>query len=171
MTEGTGRLHYTRRVAEPGRNDVTAQFLMVQAISQNIAFFCCAIFTGGAIYVSLVEDPATAEGGIELAGTYLLAAHPRPAIVQTMFAGLAALGGVLAGLAGGVIWWVVAGAIMGVAALSELLVVNPTARRLREVNPAVDPARAHRLLVRLARLHAGLSLAGLAALFIFIMKS
>jgi len=76
---------------------MTAQFLMIQAISQNVAFFCCAIFAGCSIYVSLVEDPATAEGGIDMAGTYLLAAHPRPAIVQTLFAGLAGLS--LAGLA------------------------------------------------------------------------
>ncbi len=149
---------------------MTAQLLMVQAISQNIAFFCCAVFAGCAVYVSLVEDPATAEGGIELAGTYLLAAHPRPAVVQTIFAALAAVSGVLAGLAGGVIWWVIGGAIMGIAALSELFVINPTARRLREVNPAADPERASRLFTRLARLHAWLSLAGLAALFIFIMK-
>ena len=148
---------------------MTAQLLMIQAISHNIALFSCAVFAGGAIYVSLVEDPATAEGGIELAGTYLLAAHPRPAIVQTLFAGCAALAGVLAGLAGSGVWWVIGGAVMGVAALAELFVVNPTARRLREINPAQDPARAKRLLARLARLHAGLSLAGLTALFIFIM--
>jgi len=150
---------------------MTAQLLMVQAISQNIALFCCAIFAGGSIYVSLVEDPATAEGGIELAGTYLLAAYPRPAIVQTLFAGFGALAGVLAGLAGGSIWWVIGGVILGIAALSHLFVVNPTARRLREVNPAADPERANRLLARLTRLHAGLSLAGLTALFIFIMKT
>jgi hypothetical protein len=145
--------------------------LMVQAIAQNIAFFCCAIFAGGSIYVSLVEDPATAEGGIEMAGIYLLAAHPRPAIVQTLFAAIAALAGVLAGLAGGAIWWIIGGVILGIAALSQLFVVNPTARRLREVNPAADPKRANRVLARLTRLHAGLSLAGLTALFIFIMKT
>jgi hypothetical protein len=150
---------------------MTAQLMMVQAIAQNIALFCCAIFTGGSIYVSLVEDPATAEGGVELAGTYLLSAHPRPAIVQTLFAAIAALAGVLAGLAGNGIWWVVGGAILGVAALWQLFVVNPTARRLREVNPAADAKRANKLLARLTRLHAGLSLAGLAALFIFIMKT
>ncbi len=150
---------------------MTAQLLMIEAISQNIAFFCCAIFAGGSIYVSLVEDPATAEGGIEMAGTYLLAAHPRPAIVQTLFAGCGALAGVLAGFAAGTIWWVVGGAILGIAALAQLFVVNPNARRLREVNPAADPARASSLLARLARLHAALSLAGLAALFIFIMTT
>jgi hypothetical protein len=150
---------------------MTAQFLMIQAIAQNVALFCGAIFAGGAVYVSLVEDPATAEGGVELAGTYLLAAHPRPAIVQTLFAGLAGLAGVLSGLAGGATWWVIGGVILGVAALAQMFVVNPTARRLREVNPAADAGRANRLLARLRRLHAGLGLAGLGALFIFIMKT
>ena len=150
---------------------MTTQLLMIQAIAENIALFCCAIFAGGSVYVSLVEDPATAEGGIEMAGTYLLSAHPRPAIVQTLFAAIAALAGVLAGLAGHAMWWVIGGAILAIAALSHLFVVNPTARRLREINPAADPKRANRLLARLTRLHAGLSLAGLAALFIFIMKT
>lgn len=150
---------------------MTAQLLMIQAISHNIALFSCAIFTGGAIYVSLVEDPANVEGGIELLDAYLLAAHPRPAIVQTLFAAFAALAGVTAGVAGSGFWWVVGGVIMGIATIAGLFIVNPTARRLREVNAAHDPKRAKQLLARLTGLHAGLSLAGLAALFLFIMAA
>jgi len=150
---------------------MTSMLLMLQAISQNIALLCCALFAGGSIYISLVEDPSTTEGGTELAGTYLLTAHPRPAIFQASFATVAALAGILTGLAGGAIWWAVGGAVLGIAALMHLFVVIPTTRRLSEVDPTADLERTDKLLARLAKLHAALSLASLAALFIFIMNT
>ena len=145
--------------------------LMIQAIAQNIALFCCALFAGGSIYVSLVEDPAAAEGDIELASAYLLWAHLRPAVVQASFAAIAALAGILTGLAGGTVSWVIGGVILGMAAVLYLYVVIPETRSLRNIDPAADSKHASRLFARLARLHAALSLASLGALFIFIMQT
>ncbi|MFH1346581.1 MAG: hypothetical protein ABIL01_36125 [Pseudomonadota bacterium] len=145
--------------------------LMIQAISQNIALFCCALFAGSSIYVSLVEDPAAAEGDTELATAYLLWAHPRPAIVQAFFAAIAAVAGILTGVAGGNISWVIGGIVLAMAALLHLFEVVPQTRRLRNIDLVADPKHAATLLTRLARLHAALSLASLGALFIFIMHT
>jgi len=141
---------------------------MIQGISQNIALFCCALFAGGSIYISLVEDPATTEGGAEFASSYLLWTYPRPAIFQVVFAATAALAGILTGLASGATWWVIGGIILGIAALLHLFFVIPETRRLRNVDLTADPERTTQLLTRLARMHAALSLVSLGALFIFV---
>lgn len=147
---------------------MTSILLMIQSMSQNIALFCCALFAGGSIYISLVEDPATSEGGTEFASSFLLWTYPRPAIVQVVFAVTAALAGTLTGFASGVIGWVIGGMILGIAALLHLFVVLPETRRLTNVDLTADPIHTARVLARLARVHAALSLLSLAALFIFI---
>ena len=144
--------------------------LMLQAISQDIAIFFCALFAGGSVYISLVEDPATAKGGVKMAGAYLVTAHPRPAVIQTIFAAAGALAGLLAGFAGGALWWVGGGTILGLAAILQIVRVIPLVRAVAVAGPEGDPGWLNRQLQSLARLHAALSLCGLAALFVFIMK-
>ncbi len=148
---------------------MNSTLLMVQAMSQNVALFCSAIFAGSSIYVSLVETPATLQGGMEMAKAYRLWVHPRPAIVQASFAGLAAVAGILTGVVAGSIYWVAGGIVSAFALILHIAVVIPDTRRLNNIDLASDPKRVDRLLTRLARLHAALSLAGLGALFIFIM--
>ena len=63
--------------------------LMVQSIAQNMPLYCGALFAGGSVYTSPVEDPVNGARGTELAGAYLLTAHPRPVIFQSVFGMLA----------------------------------------------------------------------------------
>ena len=148
-----------------------SMLMLIQVTAQNIALFCCALFAGAATYVSLVEHPAMVEGGRELTGTYILLAQPRPAFFLTSFAVLGALGGMSAGIAGGSIWWLAGGVVLGIAALFQMAAVTPETRRLAEMAMADDAKVTGSFQVsRLARLHALQSLAGLAALFAFIMK-
>jgi hypothetical protein len=144
--------------------------LMIQAISQDIAMFFCALFAGGSVYVSLVEDPATAKGGAEMGGAYLMTAHPRPAVLQTLFAFVAAAAGLLAGLASGSAWWLAGGALLGFAALLQMAKVIPLVRAVAGAGPEADPAWLARHLRVLARLHAVLSLASLASLFLLVTR-
>lgn len=144
--------------------------LMLQAISQDIAIFFCALFAGGSVYISLVEDPATAKGGVQMAGAYLVTAHPRPAIIQTIFAAAGAVAGLLAGFASDAIWWVGGGTILGFASILQLVKVIPLVRAVAIAGPEGEPDWLGRQLQSLARLHAALSLFGLTALFVFIMK-
>ncbi len=132
--------------------------------------FFCALFAGGSVYISLVEDPATAKGGTEMTGAYLLTAHPRPAILQTLFASCASVAGLITGLASGSAWWLAAGAILGFAALLQMVKVVPLARSVAGTGPESDPEWLTRQLRDLARLHAVLSLASLGALFVLITR-
>lgn len=146
--------------------------LLVQFASQNIALFCCALFAGAATYVSLVEYPTMVEGGRELTGTYTLLAQPRPVFFQASFAVIGSLAGISAGVTGTSVWWLAGGLVLGIAALLHLFVVMPETRRLIETSESGNQeVRESVSLGRLAGLHAMQSLAGLAALFIFIMKS
>jgi len=143
--------------------------LMIQAVSENIALFCCALFTGGSVYISLVEHPATRAGGASLASTYFVVAHPRPAVLLALFASLAALAGLLNAFAGGGAAWAIGGIVLGASAVVHLAMVLPATRQLSEIDPDARPDEAGALLARLSRLHAGLSLASLGALSAFIM--
>ena len=149
-----------------------SSLLLIQFASQNIALFSCALFAGAATYVSLVEHPTMDEGGRELTGSYILLAQPRPAFFQTSFAVIGSLAGISAGVTGSAVWWLAGGLVLGVAALLQLYVVIPETRRLVETATSGDPKESGLFsLGRLTRLHAMQSLAGLAALFMFIMKS
>lgn len=144
--------------------------LMLQAPAQDIAIFFCALFAGGSVYISLVKNPAKAKGGVQMAGAYLVTAHPRPAIIQTFFASAAALAGLLAGFASGNVWWVGGGTILGFASILQIVKVIPLVRAVAGVGPEAEPEWLSAQLGNLAKLHAALSLAGLAALFTFIIK-
>ena len=150
---------------------MTTLLLLIQSISENIALFCCAMFAGGSVYISLVEDPVAGERGPELAGVYLLTAHPRPAVFQAVFGALAALAGMFTAGSGGSIWWAVGGLLLAVAALAHSLVALPEMRKLRGIDITADPLAAADVFTRLTRLHAGISLASLAALLIFILHA
>ncbi|HLE65877.1 MAG TPA: hypothetical protein VI730_01905 [Burkholderiales bacterium] len=142
--------------------------LLVQFASQNIALFCCALFAGAATYVSLVEHPTMTEGGLKLEGIYLLTSHPRPVVFQTSFGTIGSLSGILAGLAGADLWWSAGGGVLAAATLLQVFAVIPLSRRILDIDPQSDPRNAIPLYETLTKLHAAQSLAGLAALFIFI---
>ena len=145
--------------------------LMVQSIAQNIALFCGALFAGGSVYTSPVEDPVNGAQGTELAGVYLLTAHPRPVIFQAVFGVLAPIAGILTRGTGGAIRWAVGGIILGAAALVQLFVALPKMRRLGDAEFASNAERVSRLFDKLAKMHAAICLASLAALFIFILHT
>ena len=150
---------------------MSSTLLLVQFASQNVALFCCALFAGAATYVSLVGHPAMDEDGTELADTHVLASHPRPAIFQASLGVIGSLAAMLAGSAGGAMWWLAGGTVLGAAAALQVFAVLPLTRRLAGIEPRADPKGAARMMARLAKLHAALSLAALAALFMLITKA
>jgi hypothetical protein len=150
---------------------MTSTLLLVQFASQNIALFCCALFAGAATYVSLVEHPNLDAGAAELTDTTVVGSHPRPAIFQAALGIIGSLAAMLAGSAAGAVWWLAGGTVLGAAALLQVFAVLPLTRRLTGREGRADPRSAVQIMARLAKLHAALSLAALAALFMFIMKA
>ena len=150
---------------------MASTLLLVQFAAQNIALFCCALFAGAATYVSLVEQPATDEAGMELADISVRAAHPKPAIFQGFLGVIGSLAAIFAGSAAGAMWWLAGGMVLGAAASLQVFAVLPLTRRLAGIEPRADPKNAAQMIARLAKLHAALSLAALAALFMLITKA
>ena len=147
-----------------------ALMLLIQAMSQNVALCCCALFAGGACYVSLVEQPALQGTRNDLTAAYLLLAQPRPGMYAGFFALVGGLTGIAAGASSGSHWWLVGGILLMVAAVLQLGMIGPQTRSLLsgvrdgELDGAQEP------LQRLARLHGVQSLLGLGALFLFIYR-
>jgi hypothetical protein len=121
--------------------------------------------------VSLVEHPTLDEGAAESADTTVLGSHPRPAIFQAALGVIGSLAAMLAGSAAGAMWWLAGGTVLGAAASLQVFAVLPLTRRLTGSEGRADPKNAAQIIARLAQLHAALSLAALAALFMFIMKA
>ncbi len=148
---------------------MSAFLLMLQAVSQNIALFCCALFAGGSAYISLVEDPAIAKVDSDFSGPYTQMLHPRPAIFLATAAGLGALMGVVHGAAGGTIWWSLGGLLLGSAALMYLVLLIPEARRIARGSAGAEAQAT--LRTRMRRWHAALTLSGLVSLAMFIVQT
>jgi hypothetical protein len=62
---------------------------MLRQIVEFVAVLACGLFTGAAVYVSLVEHPARMECGVEIAATKFRPSYRRASVMQ---ASLAALG-------------------------------------------------------------------------------
>ena len=133
------------------------------------ALVVAALFTGAAIYINLVEQPARL-----LLDDRALLAEWKPAY-RRGFAMQASLA-VLSGLSGLASWWManipaaLAGAIMILANWPyTLLVIMPVNRRLLATSDDNASATTRELIVRWGRLHAVRSLFGAGATGLFML--
>jgi hypothetical protein len=60
-------------------------------IAEFVAGLACALFSGDAVYLSLVEHPARRECGVELAATEFAASYRRATVMQASLARVAEL--------------------------------------------------------------------------------
>ena len=130
------------------------------------ALAVAALFTGAALYVSLVEQPARLKLDDRAVVEQWRPAYRRGTLLQ---APAALLGGVL----GLIAWWQTTDARWFLGALLMLanwpytqLVVMPTNRRLRAADLAVNDIRP--LMRRWGRRHGGRSALGALALAVFL---
>lgn len=119
---------------------------------QALTLLSAALFTGGALYVSLVEHPARMRLPPAGAVEQFRVSYRRAAPWQAATAILSALCGVLASMVVGAWAWSVGGLMVGLAVPFTLIVIMPTTKRLLRGEAADDDER-RRLLVRWGRLH------------------
>jgi hypothetical protein len=131
--------------------------MMVNA-GEFIATFCCGVFFGAALYVSLVQHPAAQETGADFAARFFGPMYRRAAAMQAALA----LIGFLAGIAA---WWSAAGGLWLAAALLlvfsvpfTLFIIKPVNDVLLAGNCPIEERRA--LLDRWGRLHWMRTIAG-----------
>lgn len=138
------------------------------SIAEFLAAFCCSLFTGAAVYITLVEHPARMACSTELAAAQFPQSYRRAAPMQGALAILGFLSALWAWLEAGNIGWLVGGVLLGSVVPFTLVAIMPTNKQL------LDPERDRRseqtrlLLSRWARLHAVRSVLSLLALIIFL---
>jgi hypothetical protein len=137
----------------------------------QLALIVSAVFTGAAMYVSAVEQPAR----LTLDDRALLSewkpSYKRGFAVQ---APLAIIGFVL----GLVAWWQTAGWLWLLGAMAlvanwpyTLLAIMPTNQKLMDMDPAKVGPEVRNLIERRATLHAGRTALGVAATLIYLWAS
>ena len=143
----------------------------MRQIAEFVAVLACSLFTGAAVYISLVEQPARMECGVEIAATEFPPSYRRATAMQATLAALGLLCSIAAWFDGATFWWLIAGGLLGLVIPFTLIVILPTNKRL--LNPALNrrSPEAEKLLVRWGQLHAMRSiLSGLALLlFLYVM--
>lgn len=133
-----------------------------------LALTVAALFTGAAVYVSVVEHPARATLDDKGQLTQWKPSYERGAVMQ---ASLALIGFAL----GAIAWWQgndwrwLAGAIVLLAGWPyTLLLIMPTNKELKALSPAQAGPRSRALLARWGRLHRGRTGLGVAATALFL---
>jgi hypothetical protein len=126
------------------------------------------LFTGAAVYVSLVEHPARMECGVEIATAEFPPSYHRGTIMQVTLAAVCLLSSIAAWLAGATFWWVVAGVLQVLVIPFTLIMILPTNKQL--LSPALDRRSAQTvgLLARWGALHAVRSVLSALALLLFL---
>jgi hypothetical protein len=140
----------------------------MRQVAEFVAVLACGIFTGAAVYVSLVEHPARTECGVEIAAAEFSPSYRRGSVMQAILAAVGLLSSIGAWLAGATFWWAVAGLLLGSVIPFTLIVILPTNKRL--LSPTLDrrSAQTERLLARWAALHAVRSVLSALALLLFL---
>jgi hypothetical protein len=137
-------------------------------IAEFVAVLSCALFTGAAVYITLIEHPARMQCGVEIATTQFAPSYRRATVMQATCAAVGLLASFAAWLDGASFWWVVAGVILGSVIPFTLIVILPTNKQL--LSPALARRSAERelLLARWGRLHAVRSVLSGIALLLFL---
>lgn len=140
----------------------------MRQIAEFVAVLACSLFTGAAVYISLVEHPARMECGLEIAASEFPPSYRRASVMQATLAALGLLSSLAAWLSGATFWWLVGGAMLGAVIPFTLIVILPTNKLL--LSPTLDrrsTETAH-LLVRWGMLHAVRSVVSALALLLFL---
>jgi hypothetical protein len=140
----------------------------MRQIAEFVAVLSCSLFTGAAVYISLVEHPARMQCGVEIAATEFPPSYRRATIMQASLAALGLLSSIAAWLAGATFWWLVAGALLGSVIPFTLFVILPTNKQLLSPTLDIRSAETERLLAHWGRLHAVRSVLSASALLLFL---
>ena len=130
----------------------------------NFATLATALFTGAAIYISLVEHPARLLCPTAHAVEQWRLSYKRATVLQASLAVAGSLLSIAAWLTGAGLVWLLAGLVLGSVVPFTLIAMWPTNKRLEDPCLDTTSALARRLLVRWGQLHAvrsGLSLVAL----------
>lgn len=138
-------------------------------MTELLARACAAVFTGAAIYISVVQHPAALESGTEVASAFFPPMYRRAAPMQASLAVIGSLSGLVAWLQGSGICWLIGAVLLGSVVPLTLLRIKPVNDQLLAPGRGPqDPATAE-LLRRWGRLHWLRSGSSAAALLLYLL--
>ena len=117
-----------------------------------VATFCCGVFFGAALYISLVQHPAALESGTDFATRFFSPMYRRAAVLQASLALVGCASAIAAWLRGGGSLWLAAAILIGSAVPFTLIVIKPVNDALLQ-GRELAPAELAALLVRWGYLH------------------
>jgi len=143
----------------------------VRLAVEFIAIFSCLLFTGAALYITLVEHPARMECGTLVAATEFVPSYKRAAVMQVSLALVATVAGVASSVFGDTILWLL-GSLLIVAVIPfTLLFMMPVNKVLLDAATDRGSASTQNLLISWGRFHAVRTALSLSASVIFVVAS
>ena len=136
-------------------------------VTKLLATFCCGVFCGAALYISLVQHPAALEVGNEFAARFFRPMYRRAAGLQASLALVGCASAIWARLSGAGALWLAVAVVIGSVIPFTLIVIKPVNDALlQNRNAALEVAT---LLTRWGYLHRARTLAsGLAFLLCLV---
>jgi uncharacterized membrane protein len=140
----------------------------VSPLMELLATLAAGLFTGAAVYVTLVEHPARVSCGTAVAITEFRPSYKRAAIMQAVLSLVGMAAAVARWSIGGPLAWLIGGLLLGAVIPFTLLVILPTNKRLLDVSLDLSSSESVALLTRWGWLHAVRSAASLLAFLTFL---
>ena len=120
-------------------------------ITKLLATFCCGVFFGAALYISLVQHPAALETGYDFAARFFRPMYRRAAILQASLALIGCAAALAALLSGAGRLWLAAAVLIGSVVPFTLFVIKPVNDALLQDKVVASEVSA--LLIRWGHLH------------------
>jgi hypothetical protein len=120
-------------------------------VSKLLATFCCGVFFGAALYISLVQHPAALETGDNFAARFFPPMYGRASVMQASLAIAGTAAAVAAHFLGAGRAWLLAAVLMISVVPFTLFVMDPVNQQLKTIDPSAD--RTVDLLICWGRLH------------------
>ena len=139
-----------------------------EKIFESVATLASGIFSGAAVYITLVEHPARMKCGTLLAATEFGPSYRRAAVMQASLAAIGFLTAIIAWFTGSGLWWLVGGLVLVSVIPFTLIVIMPTNKKLLDPELDRNSDLARRLLTRWGRWHAVRTVLGVISFLVFV---
>jgi uncharacterized membrane protein len=133
------------------------------------ATLCTGLFSGAALYITLVEHPARMQCGTLLAATMFGPSYRRAAVMQALLGAIAFAAAVGAWLSTALVAWLAGGVLIMAVIPFTLIVILPTNQKLLDASLDRNSDAARQLLTRWGRLHAARTVLSMAAFMVFLI--
>ena len=137
-------------------------------IPQIVATLASGIFSGAAVYINFVEQPARLSCGVQLAVTEWRPSYKRGTLMQAPLALIGSLSALISWWFDRGLAWLIGGLLLLLIIPFTLVVILPTNKRLESQDLDLSLEEAGCLLRRWGRLHAVRSILSGAAFLVFL---